>query len=169
MTIKKWVFTVTFPLTLFTGALALGQFSDLFLPSVPTIDVAELAAAMDRGELAVDGATGKKAYLLVDVRDDNEVAVSMIPGAITKTDYEENRARYASYRIIPYCTVGYRSGKYTQTLMKQGIDAVNFEGSIMGWVEAGGRLVTRDGQETRRVHTWSRQIAAPPGYEQVVE
>jgi rhodanese-related sulfurtransferase len=152
-----------------TGPLAWGQFSGLFSPNVPTIDVGELAAAMDSGKPAVDGAKGKKAYLLVDVRDDNEIAVSMIPGAITKADYEENSERYAGYRIIPYCTVGYRSGKYTQTLIKQGSDAVNFEGSIMGWVEAGRPLVTPDGRDTRRVHTWSRKIAAPPGYEQVVE
>jgi hypothetical protein len=89
--------------------------------------------------------------------------VSLIPGAITRSDYESNRARYAAQRIVPYCTVGYRSGKYTEKLRQQGVDAVNFEGSIMAWVEAGQPLVTPNGKDTRRVHTWSRQIKAPRG------
>lgn len=166
---RRWGLAILLGLGLSGGAVVWAQFGDLFLPDVPAISVAELASAMDRGALRVDGVDDGKAFLLVDVRDANETAVSMIPGAITKADYERDRARYAAHTIIPYCTVGYRSGKYTQKLIKRGIDAVNFEGSIMGWVEAGQPLLTPDGKATRRVHTWSRQIVPPPGYEQVVE
>ena len=139
------------------------------MPDVPGISVEELAAAASRGGFALQAGDDKQPYLLVDVRDGNEFAVSMIPGAVTRAEYERNPARYAGHRIIPYCTVGYRSGKYTKALIEQGVDAVNFEGGIMAWVGAGLPLVTPQGADTRRVHTWSRQIAAPPGYEQVVD
>jgi rhodanese-related sulfurtransferase len=91
----------------------------------------------------------------------------MIPGAVTKAEYEANAERYADYRIVPYCTVGVRSGAYTRELRERGIDAVNFDGSILGWVEEGLPLVTPDGESTRRVHTWSKAFGVPEGYVQV--
>jgi rhodanese-related sulfurtransferase len=156
-------------LGLLAGSVALAQFGGLFAPDVPSVTVEELIAASEQGGFPVDGDEGRKRFLLVDVRDDNEHSVSLIPGAITRSDYESNRALYVAQRIVPYCTVGYRSGRYTRELRQQGVDAVNFEGSIMAWVEAGQPLVTPNGKDTRRVHTWSRQIKAPPGYEQVVD
>jgi rhodanese-related sulfurtransferase len=155
-------------LGLLSGAVAWAQFGGLFAPDVPSVSVEKLVTASRQGGFPVDGGGGRKHFLLVDVRDANELSVSMIPGAITRSEYEKNQARYTAYRIVPYCTVGYRSGRYTQALRERGVDAFNFEGSIMAWVEAGQPLVTPGGKDTRRVHTWSRQIKAPPGYEQVV-
>ena len=142
---------------------AAAQLASLFRPDVPTIGLAELLAVLEDGEGA--GADGR--VLLVDVRSAEEVGVSMIPGAITQSAYEKDAAAYHGYRIVPYCTVGVRSARYTGELLKNDVDAVNFEGSIIAWVEAGLPLVTPSGEPTRRVHTWSPRYGVPPGYEQV--
>ena len=147
---------------------ALAQFAGLFGDDVPTIGVDELVTALAAGDMR-DGeiAQGGRAVLLVDVRSARETGVSMIPGAVTRDAYEQNAAAYEGYRIVSYCTVGVRSERYTRALRKKGVDAVNFEGSILAWVEAGLPLATPSGEPTRRVHTWSARFSVPAGYEQV--
>lgn len=148
---------------------AWGPFEGLLKPDVPSLAVQDLLDAMDARGVPVQSASDHKSLLLVDVRDQRESAVSMLPGAITRADFEARRASYRNHRIVPYCTVGYRSAHYTQELIREGLDAMNFDGSIMAWVEAGLPLVTPSGEPTVRVHTWSRAIEAPPGYVQVVD
>jgi rhodanese-related sulfurtransferase len=148
-----------------TGAVAWAQLGGLFSKDVPVVDVAAIVLAAQPGEQV----SGERPLQLVDVRSDAETAVSVIPGAITMAEYESNPERYADSRIVPYCTVGYRSRKYTEALLERGVDAANFEGSIIAWVEAGQPLVTLDGRATRRVHTWSKAIGVPPAYEQVYD
>lgn len=147
---------------------ASAQWEHLLDPDVPVIAVQDVASAV-RESAATEGDSGNewKPLLLVDVRSERETAVSIIPGAVTRDAYERDASKYAGFRIVPYCTVGVRSGRYARKLLEQGVDAVNFEGSIIAWVEAGLPLVTIDGEATRRVHTWSRSIRVPAGYEQV--
>ncbi|MEM9314066.1 MAG: rhodanese-like domain-containing protein [Pseudomonadota bacterium] len=135
-----------------------------FAEPIPTLSAAEISEAQASGSKT----RGDKPLLLVDVRSEREIAVSMIPGAISKAQYERAPERYADYRIVPYCTLGYRSGRYTRRLLDAGRDAVNFEGSIMAWVDAGFPLETPSGEPTRRVHTWSRVFSVPDAYVQVV-
>jgi len=138
-------------------------------PRVPVITLADLpqAGAPDAAKDSVS-ADGRPVQL-VDVRSTGECAVSIIPGAITAAEYERDPAVFEDRLIVPYCTLGFRSAWYTRRLMHRGVAAVNFRGSIIAWAEAGGPLVTPDGEGTRRLHTWSRRIAAPAGYEQVVD
>lgn len=159
---------MTLALCLSLAAGAKAQWEDLLDPGVPVIAVQDVAKAVEQPAISrVDPSTDTKPLLLVDVRSEKETAVSMIPGAVTREAYERNPAQYADFRIVPYCTVGVRSGRYTRRLLEAGVDAVNFEGSIIAWVEARLPLVTSDGEATRRVHTWSRSIGVPAGYEQV--
>ncbi|MEE4278363.1 MAG: rhodanese-like domain-containing protein [Halieaceae bacterium] len=147
-----------------SGAAVVAQRYGLLGGSVPTVGVeALLASTADREGLI------SPVYQLVDVRSDEEIAVSLIPGAITRAQYERNPERYADKQIVPYCTVGARSRAYTESLRSAGVDAVNFDGSIMGWVEAGLPLQTLDGQPTVRVHTWGPMFDVPPGYVQVLD
>ena len=44
--------------------------------------------------------------LVLDVRTAAEQAVSMIPGAVTVTDFESNRDNYQDQPIVCYCTIG---------------------------------------------------------------
>lgn len=106
-------------------------------------------------------------FVVVDVRSEAEVNVSVIPRAITKAQFEKRRDQYRGRLVIPYCTVGGRSGAYAQTLVKRGVKVKNFKGSILKWIDAGLPLVTLQGKPTNRVHTYSDRYQIPLAYEQV--
>lgn len=75
--------------------------------------------------ISAAAASGMKTVILVDVRSPPEQAVSMIPGALTRSEFEAafpNVSLIPMHIIIaPYCTVGYRSGKYAQELVSRGL------------------------------------------------
>tara|TARA_R110002049_G_scaffold182485_2_gene350365 strand:- start:106479 stop:107012 length:534 start_codon:yes stop_codon:yes gene_type:complete len=152
------------------------QLSSLFGgPKIDTIKTSELSERLVAQQKADSRAkrTGTEApnpdFVLVDVRTDAETAVSVIPGAITKSQYEKDRERYQGRTVIPYCTVGGRSGAYAKQLAKEGIKVQNYQGSILQWIEAGLPLVTLDGKATNRVHTYSDRYRVPAKYEQVTK
>jgi rhodanese-related sulfurtransferase len=147
------------------GALS-ERLSAWLTPTVPTLSLPALRAALARAE---DEAGPDNTPLLVDVRSPRETAVSMIPGAITRADYEHNPQHFSGRQVVAYCTVGFRSARYTRRLIRRGVDSANFRGSILAWTRAGLPLHTPAGEPTRRLHTWSRRIQAPPGYQQVVD
>lgn len=95
-----------------------------------------------------------EAPLYIDCREPEEQAVSMIEGAITKAEFEANLARYRGRRIVPYCTIGYRSGVYTRELRDRGLEAANLIGGVLEWAHAGRPFVDSDGARTHRVHTY---------------
>ena len=99
-----------------------------------------------------------KKIVLVDVRPTKERAVSIIPGAITQAEFEENLDKYrnSDATIVAYCTIGYRSGKYAQKLKQQGINILNLEGSLLAWSHSRGGLVN-DAGSTNKVHVFSPQ------------
>jgi len=105
--------------------------------------------------------------VLVDVRSDQERQVSMIPGAISRREFERQPDRFAGREVVTYCTIGYRSGLYAQKLVDAGWNARNLRGSIVSWTHVGGELL-QGGLPTRRVHVYGRKwnlVAA--GYEAV--
>lgn len=106
-------------------------------------------------------------FIVVDVRDPREYNVSIIPGAITKEQFEKNKAQFANATIIPYCTVGGRSAQYSRELAAQGVKVINFKESIIGWCEAKLPLVTLDGKSTQRVHTYNSRNRVPADYQPV--
>lgn len=120
-------------------------------------------------ELSVEELLGKGAgeVVLVDVREPEERAVSMIPGAVTREAFEADPGAWAGRRVVAYCTVGYRSGLYAAELRRRGIDAYNLAGSLLAWTHAGQKLVNADG-ETRRLHVYGKTWdLAAEGYEAV--
>ena len=100
---------------------------------------------------------GSGKAILVDVRTSEETEVSTIPGAILKKDFQSNRHLYKGKTIIPYCTIGYRSGLYVKELMVVGFEALNFKGGILSWVNSGGSLQERSGKNTNNVHVYGRK------------
>ncbi|MEQ8514993.1 MAG: rhodanese-like domain-containing protein [Chromatocurvus sp.] len=138
--------------------------ADFFGPSrdVESVSVEELQALM-----AGKGPQGK--IVLVDVRSPGEIAVSMIPGAISRSEFEASRDQYRGTEVITYCTVGARSADYAEKLLDDGFQARNYAGSILDWVGAGLSLVTPDGEPTRRVHVYSKRFSVPPPYEAVTQ
>ncbi len=152
------------------------QFGGLFggskVESIDTTDLAKMLRDQQQAE-AKSKESGEEppqpTFVVVDVRSDAEVNVSVIPGAITKAEFEKNRQQYEGRIVIPYCTVGGRSGSYAKKLAVSGVQVKNYEGSILKWIDAGLPLVTLDGKPTNRVHIYSDRYKIPAKYEQVTE
>lgn len=127
--------------------------------SVPDLTVANLQVIESDQPIA-----------LVDCREDAERAVSMIPGAISKAQFEASPEAYRNHRVVIYCTVGYRSGVYAKDLIGRDFDAINLIGGVLAWAHAGNTFVDPGGNQTRRVHvygpTWD---LLPYGYVSVFE
>ena len=115
-------------------------------PLVEGIGVKELQQLQQEG----------KEVVLVDVRSPEEIAVSIIPGAITQQEFAANIEQYKNSIVVAYCTIGYRSGKYADLWRQQGIRLLNLEGSLLAWSHSDGKLVNSKGQ-TNKVHVFSRQ------------
>ncbi|KHE67273.1 rhodanese-like domain-containing protein [Halobacillus sp. BBL2006] len=73
---------------------------------------------------------------IVDVREDDEVASGMIPGAkhIPLGSVEARTSELdSSKEYIMVCRSGGRSGRATQILEEKGYDVTNMEGGMMSW------------------------------------
>ena len=73
-------------------------------PDVETITVDEVGRLLE-----------KDSVVLVDVREAKEQKVSMIPGAISVEEFEDDEDRYEELTVVAYCTIGHRSlGRSTE-------------------------------------------------------
>ncbi|MEO0537165.1 MAG: rhodanese-like domain-containing protein [Cyanobacteria bacterium P01_A01_bin.123] len=115
-------------------------------PEVEAISVAKLQQWQQQDDI-----------ILVDVREPEERLVSILPGAISREAFERDRDRYQDKTIVPYCTIGYRSGLYAQDLQVQGFRVFNLAGSILSWTHAGGVLMNAEGMATHQVHVYGSQ------------
>jgi len=121
---------------------------------VPELSVSALVDLMSRENV-----------LLVDVRTPLEQEVSMIPGAVSKDDFEKTKEKHRGQTIVTYCTIGYRSGLYARELQKEGIHVFNLRGSVLAWTHAGHPMIDSKSAETRRVHVYGAEWnLLPHGY-----
>lgn len=86
-------------------------------------------------ELQEELESGKELHL-IDVREDDEVAVGIIPGAVhipmgEITSRIDELDKETPYIIV--CRSGNRSGKVAAYLEQQGYDATNMVGGMMEW------------------------------------
>ena len=108
------------------------------------------------------------AAVFIDTRQPAEMAVSTIPGAVTKQAFLDNRDRYVGQTAIAYCTISYRSGLFAKDMATIGMNIVNLRGGILAWTLAGGTVYDDQGQPTRRVHVYGdKWDYAPAGWESV--
>ncbi len=109
-----------------------------------------------------------KPIVLVDVRELKERQISMIPGALSKDEFEGLRAKYKGHKIVIYCTIGYRSGLYAKELKDKGVDVYNLVGGIIAWTHAGGNLHDPSGKSTHKAHVYGRKWdLLPEAYEAI--
>lgn len=101
--------------------------------SIPTTDVAGVPDPLPEG------------LLVVDVREDDEWAGGHLEGAI-HVPLAQLPGRVDEVRtdgqVLVYCHAGGRSARATAYLQQQGIDAVNLDGGVIAWHQAGRPLVT---------------------------
>lgn len=122
-------------------------------PTVPQLGVEALRASL-----------GPRT-LLVDVREPAEFAVSHLPGARRTQRVDDVRAWLATGaydRTVVYCSVGVRSSRFVRALQRAGVaGALNLEGSIFAWANAGLPLENASGA-TPLVHpydaSWGRLL-----------
>lgn len=97
-----------------------------------------------------------QAFLLLDVRDEEEFQVSHLPGAIHITEPGELSLPLDT-QIIVYCSVGLRSAHFVQQLMKRGYTNVyNLRGSIFEWANKGYPLVAHQ-RPSQYVHPYNEK------------
>ena len=106
--------------------------------------------------------------VFVDTRTPEEMAVSALPGAISKEAFIEHQASYHDYVAIGYCTISYRSGKFAEEMAARGVKMSNLTGGLLAWVLEGGKVYD-NGSETRRIHVYGKKWNYPPaGYTSVM-
>ncbi|NJN35098.1 MAG: rhodanese-like domain-containing protein [Saprospiraceae bacterium] len=105
--------------------------------------------------------------IFFDARERNEFDVSHLPNAIfvgyKNFDAQQLAAFDKNKPIVVYCSIGYRSEKIGEKLLKLGFKNVfNLYGSLFEWVNQGYEVVDTKGAKTQCVHTfnksWSRWV-----------
>lgn len=118
--------------------------------SVPYINVNELQA--------------KNNFILLDARETKEFNVSHIKEAIhVGYDHFDSKKVTAllndkNATIIVYCSIGVRSEKIGEKLLKLGYKNVfNLYGGIFEWKHQGGKVVNNQNVETDEIHTFNKE------------
>lgn len=102
--------------------------------------------------------------VILDARELKEFNVSHIQDAINvgydKFDSKKVTAVFKDKNaiIIVYCSIGIRSEKIGEKLLKLGYKNVfNLYGGIFEWKNEGGSVVDRNGNTTDNIHTFSKE------------
>lgn len=104
----------------------------------------------------------------VDTRKPAEMAVSMLPGALSEQDFLSRSGDYRDRTVVGYCTISYRSGKFAAKMAERGVAVINLRGGILAWTLEGGKVYDQNGREVKRIHVYgNRWDYAPSGYETV--
>ncbi|HMQ08209.1 MAG TPA: rhodanese-like domain-containing protein [Saprospiraceae bacterium] len=108
--------------------------------------------------------------IILDAREEKEYAISHIENAllIGYNPWDKNlmNSLEKNKTIVIYCSIGYRSEKIGEKLLKAGFtDVRNLYGSIFAWVNAGNPVYDQHGQITPFIHgynkSWSKWISNP--------
>jgi len=100
-------------------------------------------------------------YTILDTRELNEYNVSHLKNAI-HVGYNnfkiKNTIKTTSRDkpIIVYCSIGYRSEKVGEKLLKKGYTVYNLYGGIFNWNNKGNTVVNNSGVTTNRVHCFNK-------------
>lgn len=101
--------------------------------------------------------------ILLDARENNEFAVSHLKNAINvgfdKFDVNKIKSNIPdkNQKIIVYCSIGVRSERIGEKLLKEGYTNVyNLYGGIFDWKNNDFTVVNENDVETQNVHTYSK-------------
>lgn len=115
-------------------------------PSVKNINITNLKTLLNQG----------KVFVLIDVREKEEFAVSHLPTAVNiqksaAVHYPKNTP------IVVYCSVGVRSADFAEKLGDLGFTSVlNLRGSIFAWANKGYPIV-RGNTAVNAVHPYNKK------------
>lgn len=102
-----------------------------------------------------------KNILLLDAREKDEYQVSHIAKAsyVGYVDFDIKRLEHVrkDEKVIVYCSVGYRSEKIAEKLLKAGFtDVSNLYGGIFEWVNQSRPIVDATNESTDNIHPYSK-------------
>ena len=105
----------------------IGDYREVVLfDDVPSIIPSEVSTKISEG------------WMLVDVRTEDEWASGRIAGSVhIPMDQLVARLDEVGDQVVCVCAVGARSARVAQYLNAQGREAVNLDGGIYAWAEAG--------------------------------
>ncbi|GBC62394.1 rhodanese-like domain-containing protein [Desulfonema ishimotonii] len=126
-------------------------------PTVKEISPAEAMALLRANQV-----------IFVDTRKSEEMAISMLPGAVSEEEFVQHPGQYAGLTPVAYCTISYRSGKFAEAMGKKGRTIYNLRGGLLAWVLEGGKVYDKKG-ESRHIHVYGKKWNYPAqGYEAVM-
>jgi len=106
-------------------------------------------------------------YTILDTRELNEYNTSHLDSAIhvgfTKFKIRET-IKVISFEkpIVTYCTIGYRSEKIGEKLLKKGYTVYNLYGGIFEWKNNDNTVVNNSNIRTNKIHcfneNWSKWL-----------
>jgi rhodanese-related sulfurtransferase len=127
------------------------KLKSLYRNTVKTIQPKEVKALMASGEKVI----------LLDTRALEEFSVSHLAGArfLNYESYSTDDLKKipTNSKIIVYCSVGYRSERVGEKLLKLGYkDVSNIYGGIFEWKNEGLEVVNKLNHPTDSVHTYNK-------------
>jgi rhodanese-related sulfurtransferase len=127
------------------------KLKSLYKNTVKTIQPAEVKELIAEGEKIV----------LVDTRSKEEFKVSHLPNAqfLDYDSYSTDDLKKipTNVKVIVYCSVGYRSERVGEKLLKLGYKSVyNIYGGIFEWKNEGLEVVNKQNHVTDSVHTYNK-------------
>ena len=106
--------------------------------------------------------------VFIDTRKPEEMAVSMLPAAVSRQHFLKHSNQYRDKTIVAYCTISYRSGVFAREIAQEGITVLNLRAGILAWTLEGGKVFDQKYKEVKRVHVYGdKWDYAPAGYETV--
>ncbi len=113
--------------------------------------------------ITVEQLQTKKGVIVLDSREISEFNVSHIKDAlyVGYNNFDKNKITSAipnkNANIIVYCSIGVRSEKIGEKLLKMGYKNVyNLYGGIFEWKNNNGKVIDNNGLETDNVHTFNK-------------
>lgn len=110
--------------------------------------------------MPIDGLSHGK-VVVVDAREREEFDVSHLPEAIWVGygDFQLSRLKDVGKQdsIVVYCSIGYRSERVGEKLLKAGyVNVFNLYGGVFQWKNSGRAVIMSNGDTTDRVHCYNR-------------
>ena len=78
---------------------------------------------------------------VIDVRTSGEYMKGHIPGSVSIHNIPDLKEFHYEGAVVLYCTSGVRSKKAMRLFAEKGIEAIDLEDGINGWIAAGGNVV----------------------------
>ena len=112
-------------------------------------------------EVSVDDIDLDSNIIFVDARELKEFEVSHLKNAIhvgfDQLDLSPLNLVAKNAKIVVYCSIGYRSEKVAEKLIKKGFkDVSNLYGGIFEWKNEGKTVVDQKNDPTEEVHAFSK-------------